>query len=255
MRIHPVVLLVAFVLGSASAAELAYPEGDVTCRGYLASPAAGGGAVPGVVVLPAWMGLDEHARRSADELAKLGYIALAADIYGSGTRAKDAAEAGRMAGGFRNDRALYRRRIAAALGALRAQPLCRPDSVAVIGYCFGGTGALEAARAGLPVRLAVSFHGGLAAGGEPTVTPIGARVLVLHGADDPLVPPPEVAAFMDEMRQAKADWQFVAYGGARHSFTDPAAGDDRSKPVAYDAAADRRSWSALRDALAETFPR
>ncbi len=245
------VFLATAVLGHAE--ELTYHEGTTTCHGHLAAPAVAGGAVPGVVVLPAWKGLDEHARTSANQLAKLGYIALAADIYGEGIQAKDAAEAGKLATGFKTDRALYRRRIAAALDALRAQPLCRPSSLAVIGYCLGGTGALEAARAGMPVRVVVSFHGGLAAGGEPTVSPIAARVVVLHGADDPLVPPPEVAAFMDEMRMGKADWQLVAYGGARHSFSDPAAGDDRSKPTAYDALAAQRSWEAMRAALAEAF--
>ena len=251
MRLALALCLFSVVHGYAE--EVIYRDGSTACRGYLASPAVAGGAVPGVVVLPAWKGLDDHARTAADQLARLGYVALAADIYGEGTQAKDAAEAGKLAAGFKTDRALYRRRIAAALDALRGLPHCRPGSLAVIGYCFGGTGALEAARAGLPVRVVVSFHGGLAAGGEPTVSPIVAKVLVLHGADDPLVPPTEVAAFMDEMRLGKADWQLVAYGGARHSFTDPNAGDDRSKPVAYDAPTARRSWEAMRAALAEAF--
>lgn len=250
-------LLLALLLAAAlPAAELAYQAGDTRCLGHLARPAQAAQPMPGVVVLPAWTGLDDHARRAADELAKLGYVALAADVYGDGKRTTGMEESAQWAGRFRSgDRALFRARIAAAVDALRAQPGVRGDAIAVIGYCFGGTGALEAARAGLPVRAVVSFHGGLGAGSAPAPATLGAAVLVLHGADDPLVPAEEVAAFQQEMRTAGADWQLVAYGNAKHSFTDPAAGDDRSKPFFHEPIAAQRAWAAATAFLAEQFAR
>jgi dienelactone hydrolase len=123
----------------------------------------------------------------------------------------------------------------------------------VIGFCFGGTGALEAARAGMPVRGVVSFHGGLDAGPDPDVSPITAKVLVCQGADDPYSPPKDVAAFQDEMRKAKADYTFIAYGGAVHAFTQKEAGDDPSKGFAYQEAAATRSWQHMKDFFAGLF--
>jgi dienelactone hydrolase len=145
-----------------------------------------------------------------------------------------------------------RARMQAALEYVRAQPQVDPKRVAAIGYCFGGTAALELARAGADVGGVVSFHGGLdnpqPSGKSPT-----AKVLVLHGADDPYVPDAEVKGFEDEMRKAKADWQLVKYSGAVHSFTEKAAGNDNSKGAAYNATADRRSWEAMRAFFAEIF--
>jgi dienelactone hydrolase len=233
--------------------QLTYADGATKLTGYLARPAAVKGRVPGVVVLHQWMGLTDHERRVSDDLAKLGFVAVAADIYGEGVRPANTAEAGKLAGSFKADRALYRRRIAAAIETLKAQKGVDPGRIAVIGFCFGGTGALEAARAGLPVKGVVSFHGGLdvTAGYEPG--PIAAKVLVCHGADDPFVPAKDVAAFQDEMRKAKADYVFVAYAGAVHAFTQKEAGSDNSKGAAYNEAAHRRSWQHMKDFFKEIF--
>lgn len=233
---------------------IAYTEGAVRLAGYLSEPSPKpANKVPGVVILHQWMGLTDHERRTADELARLGYVALAADVFGEGAAPKDVKEAAALAGKYKSDRELYRRRIRAALDTLKADPAVDPERVAVIGFCFGGTGALEAARAGMPVRAVVSFHGGLDAAADRPVTPISARVLVCHGADDPHVPPKDVAAFQEEMRKAKADYVFIAYAGAVHAFTQKEAGSDPSKGVAYNEAAARRSWQHMKDFFAEAF--
>ena len=232
---------------------LSYADGTTKLAGYVARPEAAKGKLPGVVVIHQWMGLTDHERRVSDDLAKLGYVALAADIYGEGVRPKDTGEAGKLAGSYKGDRALYRRRIAAAIDALKAQQGVDGSRLAVIGFCFGGTGALEAARGGLPVKGVVSFHGGLDTPAGAAAAPISAKVLVCHGADDPWVPAKEVAAFQGEMRQAKADYVFVAYADAVHAFTQKEAGSDNSKGAAYNEAAHRRSWQHMKDFFGEIF--
>ena len=232
---------------------LSYSDGATKLAGYVAQPAGAKGKVPGVVVIHQWMGLTDHERKVSDDLAKLGYVALAADIYGEGVHPANTGEAGKLAGSFKGDRALYRRRIAVAIETLKAQKGVDGSRIAVIGFCFGGTGALEAARGSLPVKAVVSFHGGLDVPAGYTPGPISAKVLVCHGADDPFVPAKDVAAFQDEMRQAKADYVFVAYGGAVHAFTQKEAGNDNSKGAAYNKAAQRRSWQHMKDFFKETL--
>jgi dienelactone hydrolase len=232
---------------------LTYADGATKLAGYVARPADVKGKVPGVVVIHQWMGLTDHEKKVSDDLAKLGYVALAADIYGEGVHPKDTAEAGKLAGTYKGDRALYRRRIAAAIETLKDQKGVDGSRLAVIGFCFGGTGALEAARAGLPVKGVVSFHGGLDVPAGYSPLPITAKVLVCHGADDPFVPAKDVAAFQDEMRKAKADYVFVAYAGAVHAFTQKEAGNDNSKGAAYNEAAQRRSWQHMKDFFGEIF--
>jgi len=146
-----------------------------------------------------------------------------------------------------------RQRIGAGLDVLLREPLCDPKRVAAIGYCFGGTCVLELARSGADVAGVVSFHGGLATANPADAKNIRGKVLVLHGGDDPHVPPKEVAAFEDEMRAAGVDWQLVVYGGAVHAFTNPASGSDKSRGAAYNAAADRRSWEAMKAFFGEIF--
>ena len=232
---------------------LTYADGATKLAGYVARPAAAKGKVPGVVVVHQWMGLTDHERHVSDDLARLGYVALAADIFGEGVHPKDTSEAGKLAGTYKGDRALYRRRIAAALETLKAQKGVDGSRIAVIGFCFGGTGAIEAARAGMPVKAVVSFHGGLDVPSGYKAEPISAKVLVCHGADDPWVPAKDVATFQDEMRQAKADYVFVAYGGAVHAFTQKEAGNDNSKGAAYNEAAQRRSWQHMKDFFKENL--
>ncbi len=230
-----------------------YKLGDVTMVGYMAWDDAIQGRRPGVLVVHEWYGLNDYARSRARQLAQLGCVAFAVDMYGNGVTAKDSAEAGKLATALRSDRPLMRARAQAALETLRKSPLCDPKRVAAIGYCFGGGVALELARSGADVAGVVSFHGNLDTPNPGDAKNIRAKVLVLHGADDPHVNAEQVANFQQEMRQAKVDWQMVSYGGAVHSFTNPASGDDPSKGVAYNAAADRRSWQAMKDFFDEIF--
>jgi dienelactone hydrolase len=252
MRIAALALSLA-ALPILAGQPLAYSDGTTKLAGYVARPAAPKGKVPGVVVVHQWMGLTDHERKVSDDLARLGYVALAADIYGEGVRPKDTGEAGKLAGSYKGDRALYRRRIATAIDTLKAQKDVDGSRIAVIGFCFGGTGALEAARGGLPVKAVVSFHGGLDVPAGYTPGPVSAKVLVCHGADDPFVPAKDVAAFQDEMRASKADYVFVAYAGAVHAFTQKEAGSDNSKGAAYNAAAHRRSWQHMKDFFQENL--
>lgn len=230
-----------------------YRDGEVVLEGYFAWDDAVAGPRPGVLVAHAWMGPGEHEQRRARELAALGYAALVIDMYGQGVRPRNAEEAGQLAAFYKGDRDLMRTRARAGLDALAREELCTGQPLAAIGYCFGGTVVLELARSGAPLAGAVSFHGGLATPRPEDARQIRARVFVLHGADDPHVPPAEVQAFEDEMRAAGVDWQFVAYGGAVHSFTDPGAGGDPARGAAYNARADRRSWRALQVFLNEIF--
>ncbi len=231
-----------------------YKAGDVTCEGYLAFDPALKGPRPGVLVVHDWMGIGEFAKAKADALARLGYTAFAADIYGKGVRPKNGQEAGKEAGRFKADRALLRARATAALETLIARKdLVDPERVGSIGFCFGGTTVLELARSGAKVAATVSFHGGLETPTPADAKAIRGTILALHGADDPFVPAAEVAGFVDEMRAAKVDWQLVQYGGAVHAFTNPAAGTDPSKGAAYQAAADARSWVAMKACFDEAF--
>jgi dienelactone hydrolase len=244
-RIPLLLASIAFAQWAQAGQPLVYQDGATRCAGYVAFPAKAAGPVPGVLIIHQWMGLTDHERGVADQLAELGYVALAVDIFGEGVRPKNAQEAGAQAGLYRGDRALYLRRIRAGLDALKSQTGVDPGRLAAIGFCFGGTGALEAARGNLPVKGVVSFHGGLDSPADRPVGPISARILICHGADDPHVTAKDVEAFQEEMRKAKADYVFIAYGGAVHGFT--------QKGPAYQEAAAHRSWQHMKDFFKEIF--
>jgi len=230
-----------------------YKHGDVVLEGYLAYDDAVKGKRPGIIVVHEWWGLNPYARMRTGQLAKLGYIAFAIDIYGKGVRAKDPAEAGTLSGIYRGNRPLMRSRANAGLEVLRNHPLADVNRIAAIGYCFGGTVVLEMARSGAELAGVVSFHGGLSTPNPSDAKNIKGKVLVLHGADDPAVPPDQVIAFQDELRKAGVDWQMVSYGGAVHSFTNPEAGNDPSRGAAYNEKADKRSWEAMKTFFGEIF--
>lgn len=230
-----------------------YRHGDAVLEGYLAYDDAIPGKRPGVLVVHEWMGHNPYVRKRAEQLARLGYVAFALDMYGKGVRAKDAKEAAALAGKYKGDRKLMRARAGAGLDVLRKHPATDPARLAAIGYCFGGTAALELARGGAELAAVVSFHGGLDTPTPEDARNIRGKVLALHGGDDPFVPAAQVEAFQDEMRKGRVDWQFVSYGGAVHSFTNPEAGNDNSKGAAYNETADRRSWIAMNAFFAETL--
>jgi dienelactone hydrolase len=231
---------------------IAYNDDNQKLEGFLAMPSKINTAKAGVLVLPAWMGLDNNAKENANELAKLGYISFVADIYGVDKRPTNTKEAGQIAGSYKKDYKAYQKRIQLALDQL-IKAGANPDKIAVIGYCFGGTGAIEAARANFKVKGIVSFHGGLGRDNTRAIEPITPKVLVLHGADDFFVPETEVKAFQDEMRTAKSDWQMVYYANAVHAFTHKDAGSDNSKGAAYNEKAAKRSWVAMMDFFTELF--
>ena len=197
--------------------------------------------------------MTDYEKMRAELLAQRGYVALCSDVYGKGVRADNPTDAAKLAGKYKNDRPLLRARINAALDFLRRQERVNPQQLAAIGYCFGGTTVLELARSGADVKGVVSFHGGLSNPTSADAKNIKGKVLACHGADDPFVPPDEVQAFEKEMRDAKIDWQLIAYGNAVHSFTDKSAGNDNSKGMAYNAQADLRSWREMKMFLDEVL--
>ena len=248
-------------LGSVLAAQaqlhtqaVEYKDGDVTLEGFWAyDDSIIKGPRPAVLIVHQWKGLGDYEKKRAEMLAKLGYNVFAVDIYGKGVRPEDAKAAGTLAGKYKSNRALLRQRVNAGLAVLKKNSLTDQKKVAAIGYCFGGTTVLELARSGADVLGVVSFHGGLDSPSPEDAFKIRGRVLALHGADDPNVPKKDLAAFEDEMRKAKVDWELVQYGGAVHSFTDWNAGNDNSKGAAYNEKADKRSWEAMKEFFAEIF--
>lgn len=232
-----------------------YKDGEAVLEGYLAYDDAVSAPAPGVLVFHEWWGLNDYVKRRAREIASLGYIAFAPDVYGKGVRPNNQKDAGAEAKKYFADRKLLRSRANAGLKVLLSNKSVDQKKIAAIGYCFGGGTALELARSGAPLLGTVTFHGTL-----DTPTPADAKnikgsVLALHGADDQYVKMDKVQAFQDEMRNAKVDWQMVIYGGAVHGFTNPDNGTDNSKGAAYNEKADKRSWIAMRDFLAEVFGR
>jgi dienelactone hydrolase len=230
-----------------------YRQGDTILEGYLAWDSAKTGTHPGILIVHEWTGLGPYVKKRAEMLARLGYVAFAADIYGKGVRPATPAEAGKTAAIYKDDRALMRARARAGLEVLKGEKLVDPTRIAAIGYCFGGTTVLELARDGADIKGVVSFHGGLATPRPQDARNIKGKVLALHGADDPYVKADEVAAFQDEMRKAGVDWQMNIYGGAVHSFTNPDADKLGNPAFAYNAAADRRSWAAMLSLFEEAF--
>lgn len=234
------------------AKAIEYKSGDQACEGWHAYDDAATGARPSVLIVHQWTGLTDYEKMRAEMLAKLGYNVFALDIYGTGIRPQPP-ESGKMSGKFKEDRALFRQRLNDGLQILLGLPQTDAKKVAAIGYCFGGTGVLELARSGADIAGVVSFHGGLGNPAPADAKNIRAEVLVLHGADDPFVPPAEVEAFKAEMKDAGKDYQFVAYPGAVHAFTQKMAGDDPSKGAAYQAEADAKSWEEMRAFFDEIF--
>jgi len=255
-KILSIALLAGLLAQSALAAvqtkEVTYKDGKTELKGFLAWDDAVQGARPGILVIHQWMGLTDYEKGRAKQLAGLGYTAFAADIYGPDAP-KDMKEAGAAAGKYKGDRELYRRRLAAALKTLKAQQEVNPQQTAAIGYCFGGMGSLELARMNADTLGVVCFHGALDKSKLDTADKIKARVLVLHGGSDPYGPAPVVNDLEKELDGAKADWQVVKYAGAVHAFTQPDAGNDPSKGVAYNESADKRSWIAMKDFFNEIF--
>lgn len=256
--LHYCLILLALSFSAEAGAEVnarivEYRQGNTVLEGFLAYDTAGPSRKPGVLIVHEWTGVGPFVKERAEQLARLGYVAFAADIYGKGVRPSSPKDAAATAAIYKNDRALFRQRVKAGLEELRRQEGVDPGRTAAIGYCFGGTAVLELARSGADMKGVVSFHGGLDTPNPQDAKNIRAKVLVLHGADDPFVPPEQVKAFEDEMRAGNVDWQLVKYSKAVHSFTNPDAGNDNSRGAAYNADADRRSWENMKLFFKEIF--
>lgn len=238
--------------------EVSYRAGDTLLKGYLAYDDSIRGKRPGVLVVHEWWGHNAYARHRAEMLAALGYTALAVDMYGDGRQASHPDDAGKFAGAVRKNMPEAEARFRAAMKLLHKHPTVDKQKTAAIGYCFGGGIVLEMARRGLPLDGVASFHGSL-----PTTNPaqkgkVKAKILVLNGADDPFTKPEQIAAFKQEMDDAGADYRFIDYPDAKHSFTNPQAdefGQRFNLPLAYSEKADNASWDELQRFLHRLFKR
>ena len=229
--------------------KIEYRDGDVLLEGYAAYGKSSATQKPVIIVFHDWSGRNEFACKTADKLSELGYIGFAADLYGNGVVGKTKEEKIELMSPLKNDRAKLRTRLLATFDAAKNLNQANPQKIAAIGFCFGGLCALDLARSGVDMVGTVSFHGLLDA---PNIKfqPIISKVLVLHGHDDPSVPPKQVAAFQKEMTDAHVDWQVVVYGNTMHGFTNPQANDVKDGIVYNKIAADR-SWFAMKNFLTE----
>ncbi len=237
--------------------DIAYTTPDGTkLTGYYVYDDAIKTKRPGVLVVHEWWGLNDYARRRATQLAKLGYASLAIDMYGNGQHTESADDAMKMMHGALISPEVSMSRAKAGLDLLKAQTQVNPDKIAAIGYCFGGKIVLDMARSGMPLKGVASFHGVLATDTPAKPSVVKAKILVLHGAADSMVPAKDVEAFKDEMKAANVSYQFIAYPGAKHAFSSPDA-DRLAKAnhidIGYNAAADTASWQAMRGFFDQVF--
>jgi len=230
-----------------------YRDGGDVFEGFVAWDAAKTGRRPAVLIAHDWAGLHEPSRERAQRFAAMGYVGFALDNYGKGLRGTPGADNSALINPLLADRARLRQRLLAGVDACAAHPAVDPERLAMIGYCFGGLCALDAARANAPgVRAVVSFHGIYTPPALGEQAPIRAKVLVCHGWDDPFTPPAATVALAEELTAAKADWQLHAYGHTLHAFTTVGA-NLPAMGAKYDATADRRSFAAMVGMLEEAF--
>ncbi len=230
-----------------------YTANGTTMEGFVAYDDAIKNPRPGILIVHDWMGLSAFTKQKAEQLASEGYVAFAVDVYGKGTRPKDQKEAAQFANKYKADRPLLRSRMKAAYDALTAMKQVDKQKVVVMGYCFGGTAALELARSGAPIVGTATFHGGLSSPTPQDAKNIKGQVLVMHGADDPFESAQEIAAFKKEMADGNVNLTFIVYPDAVHAFTNPAAGNDKKSGAAYNAAADKKSWQDFEQFLGKVF--
>ncbi|HCI14509.1 MAG: dienelactone hydrolase [Gallionellales bacterium GWA2_60_142] len=236
--------------------EVTYTANGTTMKGWIAYDDAVKGKRPAVLVVHEWWGHNDYARKRANMLAELGYVALAVDMYGDGKLANHPDDAGKFAGEVAKNKPMAKARFEAAMKLLRKQRNVDGGKLAAIGYCFGGSVVLQMAREGEALRGVASFHGGLTTDAPAQAGKVKAQVRVFTGADDKMIPPAQVDAFKQEMEQAGVNYKVVSYPGAMHSFTNPDADGFAKKfnmPLAYNAEADKDSWSQLQTFFAEVL--
>jgi dienelactone hydrolase len=259
MRIQALLLfLVVALLGTPAQAKVvgkkvAYEDAGVQLEGYLAYDDAVSGKRPGVLVVDEAWGLTEYSRRRADQLAALGYVAFAEDMYGKGKVAKHPEEGVEWAKQVQSNIRAWQQRALAGLEALKKEPRTDPGRIAAIGYCFGGSTVQQLAYSGADIRGVVSFHGSLLLPPAEQGSKVKAKILICHGAADPFAKPGSVEEYMAAMDKAGLDWQLIVYGGAKHSFTNPNADNAGMAALGYSKSADQRSWADMQVFFKEIF--
>lgn len=246
----------SFVQAAVQGKEVTYTAGGTVMKGYIAYDDAIKGRRPGVLVVHEWWGHDGYARKRAMMLAEMGYIALALDMYGDGKQAHHPDEAAKFSGELAKNLPLAKARFESAMKLLRQQKNVDAGNIAALGYCFGGSVALQMARLGENLKGVASFHGGLATETPAQPGKVSARIISFTGMDDPMIPAEQVAAFRQEMDNAGVNYKAVTFAGVKHSFTNPDAdeyGRRFNLPLAYDAAADKASWDETKSFLADVF--
>ncbi|NKI32311.1 dienelactone hydrolase family protein [Croceivirga thetidis] len=235
--------------------EVTYSNDSITMKGYIAFDENATEKKPGVLVVHEWWGHNDYSRQRADMLAELGYTALAVDMYGDGKNAEHPEDAGKFAGMVMSNMPSAKSRFMAAMNELKNHPSVDPDNIAAIGYCFGGSVVLTMANAGMDLDAVAAFHSGVGLPVMPNED-LKAKVLVCNGADDPFIAPESVEAFKVKMDSINADYKYIAYEGAKHSFTSKEANANGEKfglPLEYNAEADQKSWQELQNLLNEVF--
>jgi dienelactone hydrolase len=233
--------------------EIPYRHGDLQLRGFLAYDDSAKGKRPGILVVHEWWGLNEYVMDRAIQLARLGYVAFAADMYGQRKVTQHPEQASEWAKTVREDVSLWRGRAQAGLDVLKEQEFVDSGSIAAIGYCFGGSTVQHLAYSGAELGGAVSFHGSLVTPSEGETKRTKAKILLFHGSQDPLVPKETVQEYISAMNQTPLDWHMIVLGGARHSFTNPGADQHGIEALAYDKTADNRSWAYMKGFFRELF--
>jgi len=232
--------------------EVDYKVGSKSFKGFLAYDDAQQGQKPGVLVIPEWWGMTEYPKNRAKQLAELGYVAFAVDMYGDGKATDDPKEAGKLSSEVKKNPEFARDRLQAGLDQIKKSGKVDDDNIAAIGYCFGGGMALNMARWNMPVKGVVSFHGDLS-NDKKKEESIKAKILVATGDADAFVPPEQVKSFEDEMKSAGADYKVLHYPDAHHAFTNPKADEHHIDNIKYNEKADKESWQAMKDFLAGLF--
>jgi dienelactone hydrolase len=230
-----------------------YKTGATTLKGYLAWDDALTGKRPGVVVFPEWWGLNDYARKRAEQLAGMGYVAFAADMYGDGKITEHPMEAKAMADAVRKDMKEWQARAQAALKVLRDQAMVNGNKMAAIGYCFGGSTALQLTYTGADLAAAVSFHGALIVPDAKQTKAIKASILICHGAADSFIPEEACQQTRAALDKGHVDYEMIYFGGAQHSFTNPDADKKGLPGMSYNAHADHRSWAAMTNLFRDVF--
>lgn len=255
-RLMAVCVAILFASTAAAAVQskkLTYKVGDKEHVGYLAWDDAASGPRPGVLVVHEWWGLNEYARARADQLARLGYVAFCADMYGDGKVVDHPSDAAKMAGEVRKNVDEWRKRAIAALEVLKSQPQCDRSKLAAIGYCFGGSTCLTLAYSGADLQAVATFHAALPTPTAEEAKRIKPTIQVHHGADDKFIPDAAIKAFRERLDEARVKYEFLAYPGAVHSFTVPNADKHGNPGMKYHSVADEQSWAAMKKLFADKF--